>query len=830
MPATARGHGKRFTQVSTVWLLAFFLPMVLLLPGPHNATPAHAGSNAQIAHYEVLSSLAVESNVKPGVNGKASVSTATIVSFEAYGRTIVLELVKNDRLVAKLRSKLPLREEQITIYKGSMRSVPGSWARMSIDKQDIAGVIWDGTELLLIEQLGRLEGLQIAAVDKHRVVIVRLADITLPIDANMYPTTSVSAASMMKESAAQARTMLASGALTSRAISLGVVIDTRLANSISLVEQAAISWANFADGIFTEQVGIHLDLEELINLNGMPDPFNGTNANALLSTMATFKSSNPRLAPLGLAHLLTRIDLDGDTRGIALLSSACGPSKGVGLTEARGSLVDALIRTHEIAHHLGAPHDNESGSACSSTPDGFLMSPTLNGSVTFSACSIGRMSAFLNTASCIVPVALSDIELETPILPAQVYYKGSFPLKLSVHNAGVESVLDSQFGISGNGGFDVNSMSVSNRDCFHYIAGDEASCGLDNLYPGETVTVQTEISPKVTGLQTLDVFVNASNDTDPSNNVASIAVDVIPATELFVDGFNLTSINTFEGGSVTYNLTAANLGDLSTTAIVQLRTEPEFTLGSTANCTSPGAGQLDCDVGTVAGGGIANLEYTVHVPDDLGLALSEYRIVYIDATLLTSLHDTARFPGRQFLFGVWGAFYDVEVGFSEPPVTLKQGETRELVAYVTNFGPDPVPDLNLGIYVEAGVEFGAPVTDRDSCTLVGQLVSCRFGQFDVGEFVSVRVPYTGVDARAYQMALFPELNGGIETSNVFPNAYVNFNVTSTMPPSPPPPPPPPPPAKSGGGGESWLSLLALLGALCRRAMSGKSLELAFRLH
>jgi hypothetical protein len=132
--------------------------------------------------------------------------------------------------------------------------------------------------------------------------------------------------------------------------------------------------------------------------------------------------------------------------------------------------------------------------------------------------------------------------------------------------------------------------------------------------------------------------------------------------------------------------------------------------------------------------------------------------------------------------------------------------------------------------VEAGVEFGAPVTDRDSCTLVGQLVSCRFGQFDVGEFVSVRVPYTGVDARAYQMALFPELNGGIETSNVFPNAYVNFNVTSTMPPSPPPPPPPPPPAKSGGGGESWLSLLALLGALCRRAMSGKSLELVFRLH
>jgi hypothetical protein len=387
--------------------------------------------------------------------------------------------------------------------------------------------------------------------------------------------------------------------------------------------------------------------------------------NALLATLASVKSSNANLAPLGLAHMLTRNDLDGTTRGVALLTSACGPSAGVSLTEARGSSIDALIMTHEIAHNLGAPHDNEAGSACASTPGGFIMSPTLNGSSTFSACSINRMSVFLNTVSCLAPVAGSEIQLDPPVLPAQIYYKDLIELDLNVHNVGLGSVVDSQLEITGSGALDIILTNASDRECQNFEWSSQQTCDLDNLYAGETVTIAAEILPQATGHQMLDIVARAANDTDPGNNAVSLVLDVLAATDARIDGVNLTNINTYQGGSVTYWLTVDNSGDFDTTAVVSLQTAPDHTLSASANCGSPGAGRLDCDIGLLAAGGSTTFDFEVHANPDLGLGLADHRIQYIDATLTASLHNTARFPDTQFFFVVWGAFYDLDVGFSE---------------------------------------------------------------------------------------------------------------------------------------------------------------------
>ena len=502
-------------------------------------------------------------------------------------------------------------------------------------------------------------------------------------------------------------------------------------------------------------------------------------------------------------------------RGIALLASTCGPSKGVGLTEARGSSIDALIMTHEIAHNLGAPHDNEKGSACASTPDGFLMSPTLNGSATFSSCSINQMTAYLSTVSCLTAIAGSEIELEPPILPAQLFYKENTEVDFNVHNVGLESVVDSNLEMSGNGGIDIIVSDATDRDCRDLAWKSQQICDLDNLYAGETVVVSTEIAPQATGQQLLSVVVSAANDTDPSNNAASYTVDVLPATDAGVDGINLTNIHTYQGGSVSYELTASNYGDFDTTAVVTLQTEPEFTLSSPASCTSPGPGRLECDIGLLPAGGSSSFEFEVHVDTDLGLALVDRWDGYIDASPGTALHNTAMFPDRQFSFYVWGAFYDVEVGWTEPPVSVDEGESGEFVAYVTNFGPDPVPGLTIEASVEKGIEIGMPVADRGSCTTDGQIARCALGQFDPGQTVSLRYPYTGVTAGKYQIFVIPEFDGGYEAGPIFPEAYSALDVVSTAPPPPPPPPPSSPPPRTnaggggGGGGTSPLWLLAL---------------------
>ncbi|MDU0355981.1 M12 family metallo-peptidase [Paraglaciecola aquimarina] len=111
----------------------------------------------------------------------------------------------------------------------------------------------------------------------------------------------------------------------------------------------------------------------------------------------------------GVTHLFTGKRLDGSTVGIAFVNAICS-SYGVGLSRNYGSQT-ALIVAHEIGHNFGAPHDAESGSACSSTNNSFLMNPYINNSDQFSACSLSRIEqsiAYANTwtgNTCVVDIA-----------------------------------------------------------------------------------------------------------------------------------------------------------------------------------------------------------------------------------------------------------------------------------------------------------------------------------------------------------------------------------------------------------------------------------------
>ena len=90
---------------------------------------------------------------------------------------------------------------------------------------------------------------------------------------------------------------------------------------------------------------------------------------------------------------------------IANLSVLCNDRFGIGLSDVRGGgTAGALIIAHELGHNFGAPHDNQSGSPCRSTPGGFLMNPFLNGSDTFSQCSLAQIQPNVANANCIVAV------------------------------------------------------------------------------------------------------------------------------------------------------------------------------------------------------------------------------------------------------------------------------------------------------------------------------------------------------------------------------------------------------------------------------------------
>jgi len=144
---------------------------------------------------------------------------------------------------------------------------------------------------------------------------------------------------------------------------------------------------NIVNGIFSEQVGVQFGITEIEVLNDNGN-LTSSNASELLGQFRTFVGNdNP-----GLAHLFTGRNIDGGTIGIAFINAICRNS-GVGLTEAGGrGTFGALTAAHEFGHNFGAPHDNQTGSICASTPNGFLMNPSLNGSDQFSQCSLSQIA------------------------------------------------------------------------------------------------------------------------------------------------------------------------------------------------------------------------------------------------------------------------------------------------------------------------------------------------------------------------------------------------------------------------------------------------------
>ncbi|MBI3301304.1 MAG: hypothetical protein HYZ72_04405, partial [Deltaproteobacteria bacterium] len=66
-----------------------------------------------------------------------------------------------------------------------------------------------------------------------------------------------------------------------------------------------------------------------------------------------------------------------------------------------------LLTAHEIGHNFNAPHDNEAGSECATTPFGFIMNPwlSIDLNLKFSTCSKNLIAPEVAGASCVEPVS-----------------------------------------------------------------------------------------------------------------------------------------------------------------------------------------------------------------------------------------------------------------------------------------------------------------------------------------------------------------------------------------------------------------------------------------
>jgi uncharacterized membrane protein YgcG len=339
------------------------------------------------------------------------------VSFDAYGRHFDIDLELNDNIASGVSTDRP----DIKPYRGTVVGQAGSWVRLTRSRDGWRGVISDGQDVYAIEPAGDMKQTAVqpfpATASNSAPIVYRLADAIMPDGAGVCGTDTTAGTSIFgtgRSTAQKALTRLASdlsmkdttGVATQQLV-VNVVADHTFTDAIgSDPEGAIVARWDIVDGIWSSEVGIKIVLAPITILTDADDPFSATtSAGALLAEVSGYRAGQPAHQETGLTHLVTGRVMDGNIIGISYLGAVCNGAQAASLSQSTTSLImGGLIAAHELGHSFNAVHDGVPG-ACSTTPQTYLMAPTINFSNQFSACSLQSINARVATASCLRQIA-----------------------------------------------------------------------------------------------------------------------------------------------------------------------------------------------------------------------------------------------------------------------------------------------------------------------------------------------------------------------------------------------------------------------------------------
>ena len=527
-----------------------------------SAANAAAPDDVMLSHYEPLQQLTLHTMSSGAANAsqKAGGAAPLVMSFDALGRRFDLELEANSRLVSVARQN-PLLDG-VDIYRGELAGRPGSWARIVVSDGMPRGLFWDGTEMYAIEAPGD------SIVQSSVPVIYRLADAQIAPgsmscgSAAMATTGSAAIDGLLGELGAISQ---GPGAISE--LEMGAIGDFEFTNSKgsdAAAVTAITTRLNNVDGIFSQNVGVQINVTTIETFSASNDPFTDVaEAGDLLDEVSAYRSTTPAQNSNGLTHLYTGKDLNGTTVGVAWTGALCSNFFGAGLSEGNGSSTfDSLVAAHEIGHNFGAPHDGQSGSACESETGNFLMAPQLNGSDQFSSCSITEMSDDIAGASCISALPSTDMEVALSG-SATVLFGASAEINYDVTNNGTLDATNvtADFTLPANVALD--SVVASVGTCTS--GAGTVSCTLGDVPGMSSRTVDITTTPTALGQGMISATVSADLDDRPGNNQETVQLTVDPAVDLVANAPTGASVKINK--STTVDATLENRATLNATGV-----------------------------------------------------------------------------------------------------------------------------------------------------------------------------------------------------------------------------------------------------------------------
>lgn len=775
-------------------------------------------------------------------------SDDSTLSFTAFGRQFRARLEPNDLLLRGLSFEARSSVSGIEVFAGELVDAPGSWVRLTRSGRDITGVIFDGAELFAIDSAARLAPhLKSPEPSPYTGPIVyRWRDTTGTLIDELGGL--VAAASMERPTAlAAAADLLDPG----RRVDLGLVADQEFsARAGPSAASAVVSRANFLDGILVFELGLHVNVAELV-LFSQTDPFTAAEPQALLAELEEYRATTPAQAAQDLTHLLTGRSFSTNIVGVANIASVCDARLGVGLTESttNGAFRDALIMAHEIGHNFGAPHDGVPG-PCLSTPPSYIMAPEFKDTnQQFSQCSIEQMQALL-TSACIDVLAPADVELRTVSAPTDAIVGEFFSVFVTIDNPSPADVYGVELTAEGTNLKDVGLSTGTPGFVCSAQQTSTARCRKTALPSGESVQFQVYAGTISATPATLRVAVRALGDPDTTDNEATYTFAVRPIVDLAVDiapGPDYLRVR----DEADYTATVRNTGTTTATnaRVVVGISQPVLSVVSLSTgagaCTLNPSQQYLCPLGDLAPGGISSISLRVRAANAVSTELpGRYELGGISFDAAADQPNYG-YGGANKLIAVANALVDLQATAS-PTQQLVLGAPAEFTHTVVNAGPDIATDVvlstNTGVG-EQGVMDAVITSNVGTCEVINQSAmrfDCRVPTLAVGEALVATVRGTASRLGTYGSANRAEVNA-YDPSNANNTSGAGYTVVTAVvaqPPAPSPPatPPPPPPsggnssapaaAGGGGGGATeplFLVLLTVVLAARRVASAGPRL-------
>jgi len=812
-------------------------------PAPSASSPAPAASASSVA---------------PGSAGKPQprAAGASSWSFVAYGRQFDVELEPNEGLLQTLDPDHRTRLADVELYAGRLTGRPDSWVRLARHRGIVSGVIWDGSTLYGVETESRIArhlvgpgaGEGDVAIYRWQDTAGTLRDEVVAPAGDEADVPSHAAALSDGERLAAMTSPLPTPVGPGARLDVAIVADeTFVQREGASAEATLLSMANVVDGIYVMQIGIHLGVADLVLLDA-PGPFTQTDAPALLAELENYKFSNPSFRASGLAHLFTGRDLDetegstGQLVGIANIGVVCSARFGAALTQATlGMFSSALVAAHEIGHNFGAPHDGEPGSACAHEPRRFLMAASVTGSREFSQCSIEQMAPEVASATCLTPLPATNVSIHvTQAPPAEVDQEDPFELTFEIRNDGPAAAQSIEVTIAfadlqGPSVIETAGDSTSRADCGQT---QPAYCRFPRVGPGETARYRVSFVALSGGPKTIEFHVTALNDTNASDNSASVAFDVRPFVDLASE-MSVEELVVYGDEEVRLSGVVRNVGLMGATSVVaELMVRFEYDIvdidAGGADCVLVENGyfiRVQCRLGALAAGAERPISWTLR-PDAQHVGYLE--IVGAGLSVFSAEPEpqvTAENNAASTRLIRTDAKADL-VAVIDGAQSFDLGAAVQMVARIGNQGPDDMRDASV-VYAATN-ELGATIDSISSsigqCTVTAaaSAFECQVDRLGAGDEMLITFAGTAESVGAYRLSIAGSSGSGDPESGNN-EAMHAFTVVDPAASAPAPPPPPPPPTSSGGGGGGGggaAGIVTLLGLLGAAALRGRGSPLS----